>query len=60
MNMLKVNDVSQILKISKLKVYKMIKSGELPHIRVGHSIRILEEDLLKWVEETKTKNVKSL
>jgi excisionase family DNA binding protein len=40
-----VNEVADVIRISGMTVYRLIKSGELPAIRVGKSVRVREEDL---------------
>ncbi|MFP4978166.1 substrate-binding domain-containing protein [Paenibacillus sp. CN-4] len=40
-----VEELAQLLKISKLKVYDLIKKGELPSYRVGRQMRVDASDL---------------
>jgi excisionase family DNA binding protein len=42
---LTVNEVADLMRISSMTVYRLIKSGELPAVRVGKSFRVREEDL---------------
>ena len=39
--------------ICECKFYRLIKSGELPHYRIGRSIRVSQEDFNKWLENHK-------
>lgn len=41
--------VSLVLRVSKMTVYRLIKSGELPATRVGRSLRIKESDLDDYI-----------
>ena len=45
-----VPEVAAYLKISKAKLYDLIKRKEMPHIRMGRNVRIRESDLNRWLE----------
>ena len=45
-----VPQVAEYLQISKSKIYLMIKRGEIPYIRIGKNVRVLESDLVEWLE----------
>ena len=42
-------EVATSLKVSTMTVYRLCRSGELPHVRVGQSIRIKEADLTQYL-----------
>ena len=42
---LTVAEVADILRVSTMTVYRLIKSGEMRAIRVGKSYRLTEEDV---------------
>ncbi|MGB9113396.1 MAG: helix-turn-helix domain-containing protein [Acidimicrobiales bacterium] len=44
-NFLTVGEVSQVLRVSNMTVYRLINAGQLPAVRVGKSYRVREEDL---------------
>ncbi|RAL25782.1 helix-turn-helix transcriptional regulator [Thermoflavimicrobium daqui] len=46
-------EIAQILKVSKLTVYDLIKKGELPAYRVGRQMRIDPEDLERYKAKAK-------
>ncbi len=48
--MLTADEVAAILRVSTMTVYRLIRSGELPAVRVGRTYRIREEDLDAYVE----------
>jgi len=50
-----VPEVAQFLKISKSKVYYLVKRNEIPHIRIQRNVRILHSDLTKWLQIKKSK-----
>jgi excisionase family DNA binding protein len=39
------------MRVSTMTVYRLIKSGELPAIRVGKHLRIRERDVAKFLDE---------
>ncbi|MSR56018.1 MAG: DNA-binding protein [Gemmataceae bacterium] len=41
------------LNLSESKVYEMVERGELPHHRFGGAIRVSEEQIAEYLEETK-------
>ena len=48
---LKVSEVAAYLKLSKSKVYLMVQRNQLPHLKMGKSVRIRKCDLLEWIEK---------
>lgn len=52
---LSVTDVANHINISKMTIYRLIESGEIPALRVGRSVRILEQDLEEYVIRNTTK-----
>lgn len=43
--LLTVAEVARILRVSNMTVYRLIKAGELPALRVGKNYRIRESEL---------------
>lgn len=43
--LLTVAEVAQIMRVSTMTVYRLIKAGELASVRVGKSYRIKEDDV---------------
>ena len=54
-----IPSVAQYLKLSKSKVYHLVKTGVIPHIRIGRNVRIRETDLQKWIEKNLEKDAPS-
>lgn len=50
--MFKVEQVAQRLNISRSKVYALVKSGELPHHKMGGAIRVTEDQLVEYLQAT--------
>jgi len=53
--LLTVVQVSKILKISKMTVYRYIKAGKLSAIKVGRDFRIKQSDFDAFLERHKNK-----
>jgi excisionase family DNA binding protein len=48
-------EVAQHLKLSKAKVYYLIKRKIIPHIRIGKNVRVFESQLKQWLESLAVK-----
>ena len=50
--LLKAGQVAEILKVSKSHVYKLMRTGEIPTVRIGiKSVRVRPEDLNRYIQE---------
>jgi excisionase family DNA binding protein len=49
--LLTVREVAATMRVSTMTVYRLIKSGELPAIRVGKNYRIRESDVVSYLAE---------
>ncbi len=49
--LLTVREVAATMRVSTMTVYRLIKSGELPAIRVGMNYRIRESDVDRYLSE---------
>lgn len=47
---LTVAEVAGLMRVSKMTVYRMVHSGELPAVRFGRSYRVPESEVLAAVE----------
>jgi excisionase family DNA binding protein len=47
--LLTVNDIIEILKVSKLTIYRYIKAGKLPAYKVGRDYRIVQKEFDKFL-----------
>lgn len=47
--LLTVAEVAETLRVSNMTVYRLIKSRELPAIRVGKNFRIRQQDLTDYL-----------
>ena len=49
--LLTVAEVAEVLRVSNMTVYRLIKAGDLPALRVGKNYRIREADLTTFLAE---------
>ncbi len=47
---LTVAEVASMMRVSKMTVYRLVHSGELPAVQVGRSFRIRENDAHAYLE----------
>ena len=50
LDLLSIPEVCQELGMGKSWVYRRLKSGEIPNIKLGHNIKIKREDLEQYLE----------
>lgn len=53
--LLTVAEVAQHMRVSNMTVYRLIKSGQLPALRVGKNFRIRGRDLTEYLEASRTR-----
>ena len=61
MNLLRVNEVAEMLRSTPQTVYRLTRNNELPHIKIGGMILFNEETLIDYhqkLENTSKKEVK--
>ena len=46
---LTVADVAELMRVSKMTVYRLVHSGELPAVRVGRSFRVHEQAVEEYL-----------
>lgn len=46
-----VQDVANVLNISKPNAYKLLQKEDIPQIRHGNSIRVPKEGFLSWLQD---------
>lgn len=52
-SLLTATDVVKYLKLSRSGVYHLMKSGEIPVVKIGRSVRIRREDLENFIQKTR-------
>ncbi len=53
-NLLTVSEVSKFLNISRCYVFKLIKSGQMPAVRIGKLLRVSQTDLQRFIKNHRT------
>ncbi|MBQ2916708.1 MAG: helix-turn-helix domain-containing protein [Clostridia bacterium] len=48
-DLLTVVEMAKLLKISRSKAYSLTKEKDFPIIKIGKSIRVLKNELYKWL-----------
>ena len=51
---LTVAEVAEVMRVSKMTVYRLLHSGELPGVRVGRSFRVPQEALEAYLRSSAT------
>ena len=47
---LTIAEVAKVMRVSKMTVYRLVHSGELPAVRVGKSFRVTENAVQEYLE----------
>jgi excisionase family DNA binding protein len=47
-------EVAELLRVSTMTGYRLIKAGQLPAVRVGKSYRVREDDVDRYLARTYT------
>ena len=48
---LTVAEVARRFRVSNMTMYRLVKSGQLPAVRVGRGYRIREDDVRKYLDD---------
>lgn len=49
---LTVAEVAEIMRVSKMTVYRLVHSGDLPAVRVGRSFRVHEKAVTEYLDSS--------
>ena len=49
---LTIAEVAAKMRVSKMTVYRLVHSGELPALRVGRSFRVTEHDVNEYLRKS--------
>jgi len=55
-SLLKVSEIAALTRLSKMTIYRLINSGDIPHMRIGRSFRVWDFDLGAYLD-SKEENV---
>jgi excisionase family DNA binding protein len=51
---LTVQEVADLMRVSSMTVYRLIKAGDLPAVRVGRSFRVADTDVDRYLSDRYT------
>ena len=51
--LLDAKQTAKILAISPRKLWSLTNSGQIPHVRIGRSVRYSIDDLIEWIDGQK-------
>lgn len=60
LELLTVDEVTQLLKLSKGAVYQMIARREIPYLKIGRRIRFDKEEISKWLDRQRVDGINNL
>lgn len=46
-----VSEVAALLRVSRMTVYRLIRQGDLPAVRIGRGYRIPEDDVDRYLDD---------
>ena len=49
---LTIAEVAEVMRVSKLTVYRLVHAGDLPAVRVGRSFRVHEEAVNEYLNSS--------
>lgn len=53
--LINTQETAELLGLSYGHVRRMIASGELPHYKIGHAVRISKDELQAWLEKKRVR-----
>ncbi|MEE1622388.1 helix-turn-helix domain-containing protein [Zafaria sp. Z1313] len=51
-HLMTVAEVAEVLRVSKMTVYRLVHSGELPSVHFGHTYRVPEEAVRTFLKSS--------
>lgn len=49
--LIRVDEAARALRIGRTRMYELLAKGELPSIRIGHSVRVPIRALAEWISQ---------
>lgn len=56
--MMTVDELAKMLRVSTKTVYRLLKRGELPALRIGHHWRFSRKDVHRWLFEKRVERLR--
>ncbi len=54
-----LEETAKYLKIGKSTLYKMVREGKIPAVKIANQWRFRKEDINKWFQEIRDKEIPS-
>lgn len=54
-----LEETAKYLKIGKSTLYKMVREGKIPAVKIANQWRFRKEDIDKWLQEIRNKEILS-
>jgi len=54
LRLLNVQEVAELIGVKPSTIYQWTSQGFIPHVKIGKLVRFNEDDVMKWVDATKT------
>jgi len=54
-----LEETAKYLKIGKSTLYKMARKGKIPAVKIANQWRFIKEDIDKWLQEIRNKEILS-
>lgn len=51
MQLMTIEQVCEVLRVKRARVYELIREGLLPSVRLGRQVRISEDALRAWIKD---------
>ena len=51
MRTLLADEIAQIPRVPKGRIYELVRQGKLPAVRIGRQVRFREETVAAWLDE---------
>ena len=55
--LLKADEVSRILNISRALTYRLLQQGDIPVVRINHAVRVKRSDLDEFISKCRSNAV---
>lgn len=52
--LLRAQEVAKILNIGESTAYMLMQHGDIPSVKVGKSVRVLPDDLMQYIQHSRT------
>lgn len=49
--LLRAEQVAEVLAVARSTVFELLRTGELPAVRIGRAVRVPRKALDRWIEE---------